>query len=792
MNRPRAITSLNRMAFAWLLLSTASALWAGPNYPLKRSANNRFLIDQSGAPFLLIGDSPQALVVGLTTEDAAMFMRNRATNGFNTIWVNLLANTYTGGKTDGSLLDGTLPFTNKLAGGYYDLTTPNEAYFAHADALIRIAATNGLNVILDPIETGGWLNTLGSNGFDHCHQYGEFIGNRYRNFTNIVWMSGNDFYSWHDLGTDSVVLAVAQGIKKKDPNHLHTVELNGSPPGGSLDDARWNAVLGLNATYTVNPTYAQLYVDYNRPNHLPNFLVEGNYERENGWTGNLTLRRQEYWTLLSGATGQLYGNHYTWQFLSGWQNNLDTPGTIQLHFAATVFATRAWQNLVPDMNHTVLTAGFGTFSTNGLVNDSDYATAARTGDGSLVMAYMPTTRSFTIDMSKLNGSATAQWFDPAGGTYIPIDGSPFTNTGSRGFTPPGTNADGDGDWLLILESTNAAGSGPVTIAPGVYNGLFAQADEPAQESSGFFTLAVTSHGTYSGRLQTGPGRFSFSGRIDPLGQATNFIHRNDGSVLRMELRFGAGNEADAISGSVTDGIWLSALLGYRAVFNARLNPAPYAGKYTLAIPVDDDESATPGGDSFATLRVDASGRATLIASLADGNEFNETAFISAAGSWPLYAPLDSGSSLLMNWLVFTNRDQDDINGVLDWIKPAGVATKLYPGGFTNHPLAIGSIYLAPAAGAALVQLADGLAEFSGGGLSPFADPIQINAGNHVTNEGSNRLSMAFSPALGTFKGAVADPSSGAMFSFRGVILQDLNSGFGFLPGNNQSSRILLH
>ena len=29
-------------------------------------------------------------------------------------------------------------------------------------------------------------------------------------------------------------------------------------------------------------------------------------------TTDETLRRQEYWTMLSGATGQLYGNGYTW------------------------------------------------------------------------------------------------------------------------------------------------------------------------------------------------------------------------------------------------------------------------------------------------------------------------------------------------------------------------------------------------------------------------------------------------------------------------------------------------
>jgi hypothetical protein len=44
-------------------------------------------------------------------------------------------------------------------------------------------------------------------------------------------------------------------------------------------------------------------------------MVEANYEFENNTGKDLgtpaILRRQEYWTALSGATGQLYGNGYT-------------------------------------------------------------------------------------------------------------------------------------------------------------------------------------------------------------------------------------------------------------------------------------------------------------------------------------------------------------------------------------------------------------------------------------------------------------------------------------------------
>src|SRR5262249_51653019 len=119
---------------------------------------------------------------------------------------------------------------------------------------------------------------------------------------------------------------------------------------------------------------------------------------------------------------------------------------------------------------TVVTAGYGTFASSGHVIDSDYLTAARTPEGGLVLAYAPTPRTFTVDMTKLASPAVARWWDPSRGTFTAIAGSPFANSGARAFTSPGPNGDGDGDWLLVLEAQTV----PVdTHAPSVPAGLAA-------------------------------------------------------------------------------------------------------------------------------------------------------------------------------------------------------------------------------------------------------------------------------------------------------------------------------
>jgi hypothetical protein len=49
---------------------------AAPVFPLKASANGRYLVDQNNLPFQMIGDSPQAMIGNLSEDDAATFIAN--------------------------------------------------------------------------------------------------------------------------------------------------------------------------------------------------------------------------------------------------------------------------------------------------------------------------------------------------------------------------------------------------------------------------------------------------------------------------------------------------------------------------------------------------------------------------------------------------------------------------------------------------------------------------------------------------------------------------------------------
>lgn len=436
-------------------------------YPLKLSENHHYLVDQNGKPFLMVGDTPQGLMGRLTEQDAEYYFADREAHGFNALgWIDVMCagNDYPNNR-EAATPDGIKPFSGYVTGGsdftHYDLSKPNEAYFARLDHIIQLAAKHHLLVFLDPIETIGWLPPLRNNGMKAAYAYGEYLGKRYKGFSNVAWINGNDFNLWTVPEDDRLVQAVSRGIRSAAPDQMQTVELN-VRTSSSFDDPRWIPLIELNGTYTYSPTYIQMLHSYNQRPVAPVYMQEAHYDWENvgepeDFGTPYVLRKQDYWTMLTGGFGQWYGNKYTWSFADGWKEKIDTPGVDQLGIWSKFFSSLPWQDLAPDQDHKLLTAGFGTFgNVDTRVSESDYATAAKTEDGSTAVVYIPTTRAITIDMACLRGPAKARWFDPSDGSYKGVDGSSLPNSGLKEFTPPGKNHAGDGDWVLLLQTAAAS------------------------------------------------------------------------------------------------------------------------------------------------------------------------------------------------------------------------------------------------------------------------------------------------------------------------------------------------
>ena len=402
---------------------------AGP-YPIRVGPDRRQVVDQSGAPFLIQGDTPWSLIAGLTREEAEQYLENRRQKGFNSIIVNLIEHKFRGPVNRYS--EG--PFTTPG-----DFSTPNEKYFAHADWVIRKAAEKGIQVFLAPLYLGyigtdeGWIEETLANGPEKCRAWGHYLGKRYRDFDNLVWLIGGDRNP--DKARDDVD-AVALAIKEFDSRHLFTAHCH--PENSAVDQYRNDGWLDLNDTYTYEIVHRKLLADYHRVPVMPYFLIETTYEGEHN-SSPVQIRRQAYWALLCGATGQFLGNRPIWLFDPGWQAAMDATGSADMARLKALFLSRPWYELVPDDKHEVVVDGLGEF--RGL----DYLAAARTADGATVMAYLPSERTFTVDMTKIAGArAKAWWFNPRTGKTDAA--GEFPTSGKRSFIPPG-----QGDWVLVLD-----------------------------------------------------------------------------------------------------------------------------------------------------------------------------------------------------------------------------------------------------------------------------------------------------------------------------------------------------
>jgi hypothetical protein len=411
---------------------------------LKLAAGQRYLVDQSGAPFLIVADSAWSLIAAVTTADATTYLEDRRQKGFNTVLVNLIEHKFAPNAPKNAA--GDAPFTGTLSGGTADFTTPNETYFAHADQVLEVAAQKGIQVLLVPSYYGccnseGWSAELAANGATRLTTYGNYVGNRYKNFPNIIWVEGGD-----NNPTDrSVVEAVATGIKAMDPNHLHTAHCGGGT--SPLDLWAGESWLDVDNVYTYASSTGfvsdKSRMEYTRSGWKPFFLIESGYEGESAGT-EVGVRQQAYEALLNGGMGETFGNRPVWAFESGWQAALNLQGSQDMSRVASLFASRHWERLVPD------TAG--TFLTAGASSGGSFASASLSTDGKLAIVYTPAVRALTFNMAKMTGTTTVRWYDPSSGAFTAVSGSPFANTGSQSFTPPGNNSTGSPDWVLVFEA----------------------------------------------------------------------------------------------------------------------------------------------------------------------------------------------------------------------------------------------------------------------------------------------------------------------------------------------------
>jgi hypothetical protein len=425
------------------------------------SPNKRFLMDSDDKPFYLVGDTAWALLTGVTGSNANSYFQTRASQGFNAVLLD--ANIQLGASPVGAPqsgpadVNGNLPFNANLSGSSVfdvstvpapgDTTSTAAKYWANVDAIISAASKNGIQILFDVYDNYNPWFTDGSspNSTAKLNTYGQFLGQRYVNFDNIIWMIGNDYNE--TAAGDADLGAVIQGIRQYDTRHLGWAI---DEYGAAFDNTGLRSDFAIDTIYqySAGPWRSVYLAQYNRSDFGPILNIESGYENNSalGMT-NADVREEHYSFLLNGATGDTYGNEYVWPFndsWKSWQAALTSQGGHEVTYLANLVKSIAWQNLIPDQSAMVF---------QGVGSTTDYS-GAYTSDGTLALAYKPATgtasQSFTVNMGPFAGQVTASWYDPTAGTYASI--GTFANSGTHTFNSPNTNGAGQNDFVLVLQS----------------------------------------------------------------------------------------------------------------------------------------------------------------------------------------------------------------------------------------------------------------------------------------------------------------------------------------------------
>ncbi len=435
---------------------------------LKVSDNKHFLVTEDGKPFFWLADTGWELFHKLSKEQAEEYFKKRAGQGFTVIQAVALP------ERDGLHSPnpyGRLPFAND------DPFKPNEEYFQHLDNVIDLAALYHLYIALlptwgDKVFRNYW--GVGPEIFDSTNAkvYGKWIGDRYKDRSNIIWVIGGDRDPRDNSQDVAVWRAMATGVVEGVGGADRALmTFHPQPEQPEASSARWfhqDYWLDMNMLQTGHcrdtPVWEAVTTDYNRTPTKPVINGESIYEempvcfnaRELGYASAYDVRKAAYLSVFAGALGHTYGcgpviffgekGSNLFAALHSWKEGLDFPGANEMKYLKGLMESRPMLERIPDQS---LLADEGTSAPERIqaTRGKDYA-----------FVYSAYGRPILVRTKILEGKTlTAYWFDPRSGQSKAL--GPFDNTkGVLTFTPPlparSPVPSQREDWVLVLDNSD--------------------------------------------------------------------------------------------------------------------------------------------------------------------------------------------------------------------------------------------------------------------------------------------------------------------------------------------------
>ena len=433
--RDKIFRPMKQAATAAMLATVCFTAAAAPG-TIRVSSNGRYFVDANGAPFYFLADTQWELFRRYTPTQARLILENRKAKGFTVVMAML-----TGvGDGTGPNFGGAHPWLND------NPAAPNPAYFTNVDAVVKLALTNDIQLLI-----GLYHQTYaGRMTMDNAKQWAAWVTARYREYPNIVW-------TLYPKATDDykpIISRLAEGIEEGDRGrHLVSMHPDPSPATSSfMHAAPWLGFNSIQVWNQIRSVYPMTLADYRQTPAKPVTMLEGVYEggEEYGYLITpLLVRREAYYTCLAGGFHG-YGHNDSWRVRARWQKALDDPGARQMTILKNIFTGLPdWWTLVPDQ--TALSKG-------GNTKGDALNLSARSSTGKWIIAYVAEKPDVTVDLSKITaaGSAAVKWINPATGAQEVVGIYPVS--APRSFRRPA----GWEDAMLAVMANNPGRSDSAT------------------------------------------------------------------------------------------------------------------------------------------------------------------------------------------------------------------------------------------------------------------------------------------------------------------------------------------
>lgn len=399
------------------------------NGALKVSDNQRYIVHEKGnVPFFWMGNTAWLLPERLDRDEVEYYLTKEREAGYNVEQIQVLNGIPTFNIYGHAANNAEFDFSKVSKPGVY-------GYWEHLDYIVDVAERNGIYIAMDCI----WGSQLKAMDEKKAAALGKFLGERYKDKPNIIWMIGGDI---RGDKKPEVWDALARAIKKVDKGHIMTFHPRGRTTSAWwFNDREW---MDFNMFQSGHRRYGQrngdgdytikdnteednwTYVDMSFEKSPIRPVIDGEPSYEDIPQGlhdfdaprwqDYDVRRYAYWAVFAGCFGHTYGHNSIMQFMrpgllgsfgaeKPWWEAMKDPGYGQMKYLKYLMLNFPFTDRIADQS---IIAG---------KNGERYDRMIATRGNDYLLVYNYSGKPMDIDLTKISGAKkNVWWMNPADGT----------------------------------------------------------------------------------------------------------------------------------------------------------------------------------------------------------------------------------------------------------------------------------------------------------------------------------------------------------------------------------------